>query len=54
MRKSERLRMAEMQMLRLEFEIEILRAAVEALLEKNKIDAPDLDAGKWYRSRLEK
>jgi len=52
MRKSERLRMAEMQILRLEFEIEVLKAAVEALLANNKVEAPDLDAGKWYKSRL--
>ncbi|MFZ9741190.1 MAG: hypothetical protein ACO3CQ_04800 [Candidatus Nanopelagicaceae bacterium] len=54
MRKSERLRLAEMQILRLEFEIEVIRSAMEALLESNAVKAPELDAGKWYKARLEK
>lgn len=54
MRKSERLRLAEMTILRLEFEIEILKSAIEVLLENNKLQAPELDAGKWYQSRLQK
>ena len=53
MRKSERLRMAEMQILRLEFEIEVLKAAIDALLASNSVKAPELDAGKWYRSKFE-
>lgn len=51
MRKSERLRMAEMNILRLEFEIEILKSAIEVLLENSNLQAPDLDAGKWYQSK---
>lgn len=53
MRKSERLRLAEMQILRLEFEIELLKAGMELLLENNSIKAPELDAGKWYKSKFE-
>lgn len=49
MRKSERLRLAEMQILRLEFEIEILKASLQMLLEEKNLNLPDLDAGKWYK-----
>ncbi len=54
MRKSERLRLVEMQLLRLEFEIEVLRAAMDALLQNNSIKAPELDANKWYKAKLDK
>jgi hypothetical protein len=52
MRKSERLRLLEMQQLRLEFRIEVLEATIAALVEKNGIIPPDLDAGKWYTNKL--
>ncbi len=39
MRKSERIRLLEMQVLRLEFELEIIRAAIDALLESNSVKA---------------
>lgn len=51
MRKSERLRMAEFQILRLEFEVELLKASVDLLLAEKNIDAPVLDSGKWYKSK---
>ena len=51
MRKSERLRLLEMELLRTQFQIEVLQASITALLENNKIKAPELDAGKWYQSR---
>ena len=54
MRKSERLRLLEMELLRTQFQIEVLQASITALLENNKIKAPELDAGKWYQSRLNK
>jgi hypothetical protein len=51
MRKAERMRMIELQLLTLEFEVEILRASIEAILQANNVTPPDIDAGKWYRSR---
>lgn len=53
MRKSERLRMLEMQVLRLEFELELSNAMLSTLIESNNLPMPDLDAGKWYRRKLE-
>lgn len=54
MRKSERIRLLEMQLLRLEFKLEIVESAIAMLLENNKIPAPDLDAGKWYEAKINK
>lgn len=54
MRKSERIRLLEMQQLRLEFRIEVLEAAISILTEKNGVATPDLDAGKWYKNKLDK
>lgn len=54
MRKSERLRLAEFQILRLEFEIEILNSMLKTLLEANNLPEPELDAGKWYDRRFNK
>lgn len=53
MRKSERLRLVEMQMLRLEFELDLLKAMLGTLIESNNLPMPDLDAGKWYKRKLE-
>lgn len=39
-------------MVRMEYEIEYIKAAVVAFLEKNNVTPPDLDAGKWYRGRM--
>lgn len=54
MRKSERIRLLEMQVLRLEFRLEVLESAIAMLLENNKLPAPNLDAGKWYEAKLNK
>lgn len=54
MRKSERLRLLEMQIIRLEFELDLLNNMLATLLEANSLQQPQLDAGKWYRRRLEK
>jgi hypothetical protein len=53
MRKSERLRLIEMQLLRLEFQIESLNAVVQVLLDMNNLQKPELDAGKWYKAKLD-
>lgn len=54
MRKSERLRLVEMELLRSQFQIEYLTTAVNILLEEAKVKGPDLDAGKWYKAKLDK
>ncbi len=54
MRKSERIRLLEMEMLRMQFQIEYLSRAIDILLQENKLKGPDLDAGKWYTSKLNK
>jgi hypothetical protein len=53
MRKSERLRLLEMQLLRMEFEVELLNHMLASLMESNSLAKPELDAGKWYRKRLD-
>jgi hypothetical protein len=54
MRKSERIRLLEMEMLRMQFQIEYLNSAIGLLLDQNKLAGPDMDAGKWYNSKLNK
>lgn len=52
MRKSERLRLLELEMVRMQFQIEYLNTAVKLLLEEAKVVGPELDAGKWYEKKL--
>lgn len=52
MRKSERLRLLELEMVRMQFQIEYLNTAVKLLLEESKVVGPELDAGKWYEKKL--
>ena len=54
MRKSERLRLIEMQIVKLEFELDLLNNMLGTLLEANNLPQPHLDAGKWYQRRLDK
>lgn len=53
MRKSERIRLLEMEMLRMQFQIEYLNTATKLLLEENRVKGPEMDAGKWYKKKLE-
>ena len=53
MRKSERIRLLEMEMLRMQFQIEYLNTAVRLLLDNNKVAGPEMDAGKWYKAKLD-
>lgn len=48
MRKSERLRNLELEVVRMQFHLEILTAALNQAMESNQITIPDLDSGKWY------
>ena len=54
MRKSERIRLLEMEMLRMQFQIEYINTAIKLLLDENKVVGPDMDAGKWYSAKLNK
>lgn len=54
MRKSERIRLLEMETLRMQFQIEYLSTAISLLLEQNNLPGPDMDAGKWYSAKLNK
>lgn len=48
MRKSERLRLAELEIVRLNFELEYVKTILNLFLEMNGQPQSDLDAGKWY------
>jgi hypothetical protein len=52
MRKSERIRLLEMQIVKMEFELDLLNNMLATLLEANNLAQPSLDAGKWYQRRL--
>ena len=55
MRKSERLRLLEMQVVRLEMMVELYSQSITNLLESQGLSAPtQLDAGKWYKAKLDK
>jgi hypothetical protein len=51
MRKSERLRLLEMQVVRLEMLVELYSQSINNLLESEGLEKPDLDSGKWYQKR---
>jgi len=54
MRKSERLRLLEMHMVRLEMMVEFYSQSLTNLLESQGLKGPtDLDAGKWYKAKLD-
>ena len=48
MRKSERLRQVELELVRLNFELEFVKAILANLAETAGTSVPDMDAGKWY------
>jgi hypothetical protein len=55
MRKSERLRLLEMQVVRLEMMVDLYTQTLSNLLESQGLSAPtQLDAGKWYKAKLDK
>jgi hypothetical protein len=55
MRKSERLRLLEMQVVRLEMLVELYTQTLTNLLESQGMQPPtNLDAGKWYQAKLNK
>lgn len=54
MTKSERIRLLEMEIVRLQFQIDYVSRAIEILLAENKLAGPEMDAGKWYKTKLDK
>ena len=54
MRKSDRIRILEMETIRLQFQIEYVSRAIEILLAEAKVSGPEMDAGKWYKTKLDK
>lgn len=53
MRKSERLRLLEMQMVKLEMMVELYTQSITNLLDSQKMEITPLDAGKWYKAKLD-
>jgi hypothetical protein len=54
MRKSERLRLLEMQVVRLEMMVELYTQSLTNLLQSQGLQSPtQLDAGKWYKAKLD-
>ena len=54
MRKSERLRLLEMHMVRLEMMVELYSQSLTNLLQSQGLQSPtQLDAGKWYKAKLD-
>jgi hypothetical protein len=51
-RKSERIRFLELQVIELQKDMEVLMSILSSLVE-NKVNLPDLDAGKWYQKPQE-
>jgi hypothetical protein len=51
MRKSERIRQLELQMVRLQMEVEILQTIVSSVFNNNEVDQVNLDSGKWYNRK---
>jgi hypothetical protein len=52
MRKSERLRLLEMQVVRLEMLVELYTLSIDNLLESQNLKPTDLDAEKWYTNKM--
>jgi len=52
LRKSERIRILELELVRLNYEIQYLSSAISIILENNGIEMVDqLDSGKWYNRK---
>jgi hypothetical protein len=54
LRKSERLRLAELELIRLNYELEYIKAMLAALIDVGGLKVPDMDAGKWYTSKKQR
>ena len=54
MRKSERLRLTELELIRLNYELEYVKAMLSALIDAGSFKVPEMDAGKWYTSKKQR
>jgi hypothetical protein len=52
MRKSERLRLLELQVLELQKDVEIILSILQVLVE-DEAKMPNLESGKWYKNKSE-
>lgn len=51
MRKSERLRLLEMQVLAMEFKLDLMDQYLSVLIKNMEEPRVDMDAGKWYQRK---
>jgi hypothetical protein len=51
MRKSERIRVLELEVLRQQYELEYLKITLQAMMESKGLNIPEMDAGKWYNRK---
>jgi hypothetical protein len=54
LRKSERLRIVELELIRLTYELEYVKSMLSAIIEVGGLKAPEMDAGKWYSSKRQR
>lgn len=48
MRKSERIRILELELIRQQYELEYLKITLQAIMDSKGLTMPELDSGKWY------
>ena len=51
MRKSERIRVLELEVIRQQYELEYLKITLQAMMESKGMSLPEMDAGKWYNRK---
>ena len=51
MRKSERIRVLELEVIRQQYELEYLKITLQAMMESKGMSVPEMDAGKWYNRK---
>jgi hypothetical protein len=54
LRKSERLRIAELELVRINYELEYVKAMLSTLIELGGLKTPEMDSGKWYSSKRQR
>ena len=51
MRKSERIRILELELIRQQYELEYLKITLQAFMDSKGFELPNLDSGKWYSKK---
>lgn len=51
MRKSERIRFLELELIRQQYELEYLKITIQALMDSKGMTIPEMDSGKWYNKK---